>query len=240
MGGKSAAAVIYQMSELKSISIPVVKLRPIFSLKETKSPEDKAPLALAVAVGIFIVIVVLDELTAMLEPEVPTAIVKAPDKELIVGIDDAKVIEPAPFVTVTPEPAVIVAAAKPEPLPINICPFVGVADKPVPPFETGLIPVVSAEAKLIAPVVKEVVSFLSIPLVKPPIPSRKASSAVVTVLLGTIAPALDTITLSLTSAVELLVPPFAIGITGKSFVTILLKTGTPFVPSGAAKTLLAV
>jgi hypothetical protein len=188
----------------------------------------------------FIVIVVLDELIATSEPAVPAAIVKAPDNELIVGIAAANVIVPAPFVTVTPEPAVIVAIAKEVPLPINSCPFAGVADKPVPPFDIGLIPVVSAEAKLIAPVVKEVVSFLSIPLVKLAIPSINANSAVVTVALGIIDPALDTITLSSTKAVELLVPPFAIGTTGKSLFTIVLKVGTPLVPSGEAKILFAL
>ncbi len=97
----------------------VVKVRPILSLNLFQSEEVKAPLAEVLASGIFIVIVVLDEFIAILEPEVPAAIVKAPESELIVGIDDAKVIVPTPLVTVIPEPAVILANAKPESFPIN-------------------------------------------------------------------------------------------------------------------------
>jgi hypothetical protein len=180
---------------------------------------------------------VLDVVIAILEPEVPAAIVKAPESELIVGIDDAKVIVPTPLVTVIPEPAVIVLNAKPDSFPINNWPLVGVADKPVPPFNIGLMPVVSAEAKLIAPVDRADVPFLSIPFVKVFISFRKDNSVVVIVLLATIEPPLDTITLSLVNAVELLVPPFAIDITGKSLLVIALKVGTPLVPSGEAKTL---
>jgi hypothetical protein len=49
------------------------------------------------------------------------------------------VIEPEAFVMVTPVPAVNVAAVYVVPLPIGICPFVGVDVMPVPPLATGVI-----------------------------------------------------------------------------------------------------
>lgn len=49
------------------------------------------------------------------------------------------VMPPAEFEIEIPEPCVIVASAKPDPLPISNWPFVGVADRPVPPFATGVM-----------------------------------------------------------------------------------------------------
>ena len=54
----------------------------------------------------------------------------------------AIVIEPAPLVIDTPEPAVSVVRTKPTPvLPMSIWPFVGAEVRPVPPFATGNVPV---------------------------------------------------------------------------------------------------
>lgn len=53
----------------------------------------------------------------------------------------AIVIEPAPLVTLMPEPAVIAAAVYPVPLPIRSWPFVGVDVIPVPPLPIGSVPV---------------------------------------------------------------------------------------------------
>ncbi len=50
-----------------------------------------------------------------------------------------------------PLPAVSVAKLNPEPLPINSWPFVGVADKPVPPLATASVPAVkSAASRLVS------------------------------------------------------------------------------------------
>ena len=56
-------------------------------------------------------------------------------------LDDAIVIDPAPLVIVTLEPAVNVVRVKPDPLPISNAPFAGVVVKPVPPLATGSVPV---------------------------------------------------------------------------------------------------
>jgi hypothetical protein len=58
--------------------------------------------------------------------------------------DDEIVIAPAVLAIVTPVPWVNVANVKPVPLPIGICPFVGVAVSPVPPRATPKVPVVPA------------------------------------------------------------------------------------------------
>lgn len=50
------------------------------------------------------------------------------------------VIDPAPGVIVTPDPAVSADSVYPAPLPIRSCPFVGTALKAVPPFATGMTP----------------------------------------------------------------------------------------------------
>jgi len=49
-------------------------VRPILLLKVLQSVDDKAPLALDVAVGMLIVIVVLEEFTAISEPVVPVVL----------------------------------------------------------------------------------------------------------------------------------------------------------------------
>lgn len=49
---------------------------------------------------------------------------------------DATVIEPDPFVTVMPDPAVKVVRVKPVPFPMSNAPFAGVDERPVPPFAT--------------------------------------------------------------------------------------------------------
>ena len=53
----------------------------------------------------------------------------------------ATVIAPAALVTVMPLLAVSVLRVYPELLPINNWPLVGIADSPVPPLVTGIMPV---------------------------------------------------------------------------------------------------
>jgi hypothetical protein len=52
---------------------------------------------------------------------------------------DAIVIEPAPLVMVTFDPAVSVVRVKPVPLPISSAPFAGVLVSPVPPLATARV-----------------------------------------------------------------------------------------------------
>ena len=54
--------------------------------------------------------------------------------------DAAIVIEPAPLVIVTFEPAVNVVLVKPVPLPMSSAPFAGVVVRPVPPLATPSVP----------------------------------------------------------------------------------------------------
>jgi hypothetical protein len=53
----------------------------------------------------------------------------------------AIVIEPAPFVIDTPEPAVNVVRVNPVPFPMSKAPFAGVDVRPVPPLATATVPV---------------------------------------------------------------------------------------------------
>ena len=59
-------------------------------------------------------------------PETPTALI---------------VIDPAAFAIEIPVPGVSVLLTKPEPVPISICPTLGVELKPVPPLATERTPV---------------------------------------------------------------------------------------------------
>ena len=56
-------------------------------------------------------------------------------------VEAAMVIEPAPLVIVTFDPAVRVVRVNPVPLPMSIWPFDGEVVKPVPPLATGNVPV---------------------------------------------------------------------------------------------------
>ena len=53
----------------------------------------------------------------------------------------AIVMEPLAFVTLTPEPAVIVVRVNPVPFPMSKAPFAGVVASPVPPLAIASVPV---------------------------------------------------------------------------------------------------
>jgi hypothetical protein len=99
-----------------------------------------------VAVVAFVVLVVsVLGVPIVTEPE-PVMVVKfipLPDAtEVTVPLLTAAMdIEPAPFVTVTPVPAVKVVRVNPVPLPISSAPFAGVVVSPVPPLPIGSVPV---------------------------------------------------------------------------------------------------
>jgi hypothetical protein len=182
-----------------------------------------------------------DVLTLKSAPLEPVVILTAPVNPFKEGRPVfAMVIEPLPFVTDIPLPAVIVANVNPEPLPISILPLAALdALYPVPPFATGNTPDTSEVKLIVDELVKALPVVFRNPADNKSMPFKKPSIVVVILELSMIAPPEDTITLLLPSIAVLLVPPFAIVTVGKSAANKALNVGVPLDPFGLTNTLLA-
>jgi hypothetical protein len=127
---------------------PVVKGKPVAFVKVAA---DGVPKLGVVKVGLVARTTLPDPVVASsptvpalsykTRPVVPPVIVVVLIVTPLLPAEAAIVIEPAPFVMVTLEPAVKVVRVNPVPFPISICPLVGAVVNPVPPFAIGRVPV---------------------------------------------------------------------------------------------------